>query len=66
MISSDLENAQIAQMSLGIIPRALIIRNHPWDPYETEKMLEQEKKEDEKVYPNFPLENNSTGDGNEK
>lgn len=67
MISSDLENAQIAQMSVGIIPNSLIIRNHPWveDPDETEKMLEQEKKEDEKVYPNFPLENNATGDGNE-
>lgn len=68
MISNDLENAQIAQMSIGVIPNTLIIRNHPWveDPDEAEKMLEEEKIQDEKVYSKFPLENNSNGDLNEK
>ena len=31
MISNDLENSQIAQASAGIIPKKLILRNHPWD-----------------------------------
>ncbi|APM41326.1 phage portal protein [Clostridium kluyveri] len=67
MISNDLENAQIAQMSSGIIPKALILRNHPWveDPDEAEKMLQEENKEDERVYGKFPLENNLDGVTNE-
>lgn len=67
MISNDLENAQIAQMSIGIIPKTLILRNHPWveDPDEAEKMLQEENKEDERVYGKFPLENNLNGDTNE-
>lgn len=68
MISNDLENAQIAQMSVGIIPDKIIIRNHPWveDPNEVEKLLEEERKQQEQVYPNFPPSNNKLGDNNEK
>ncbi|MDZ4991909.1 phage portal protein [Clostridium perfringens] len=46
MISNDLENAEIARNSVGVIPEELIIRNHPWveDP---EEALELLKKEDE-------------------
>lgn len=49
MISNDLETAQIAQASVGIIPRKLILKNHPWvdDPEEAEKMLEEETKEED-------------------
>ena len=38
MISNDLETAQIAQMSLGVIPEKFIYKNHPWidDPEEAE------------------------------
>lgn len=45
MISNDLENAQIAQYSTGIIPIKLILKNHPWvdDPEAAEKMLEEEE-----------------------
>lgn len=45
MISNDLENAQIAQTSVGIIPEKLIIRNHPWveNPEEAEEMMEEEQ-----------------------
>lgn len=47
MISNDLENAQIAQMSVGVIPEKYIYRNHPWidDPEEAERIM---KEEDEK------------------
>lgn len=47
IISNDLENAQIAQNSSGIIPRKLILKNHPWvdDPEAAEKMLEEEEGE---------------------
>jgi SPP1 family phage portal protein len=65
MISNDLENSQIAQTSVGIIPEKIIIRNHPWveDPDEAEKMLKEEREEQQKVYPKFPLE---TGDADEE
>ena len=46
MISNDLENAQIAQVSKGIIPDELIWRNHPWvdNPEEVGKMFEKQNK----------------------
>lgn len=45
MISNDLENAQIAQISVGVIPKKVIIKNHPWveNPEEAYKMLEEEE-----------------------
>jgi SPP1 family phage portal protein len=44
MISNDLENAQIAQASSGIIPQKYILKNHPWidDPEEAEKIMNDE------------------------
>lgn len=44
MISNDVENSEIAKNSLGIIPKKLILRNHPWvdDPEEAEKLLLEE------------------------
>lgn len=46
MISNDLETAQIAQISKGVIPDELIWRNHPWvdNPEEVEKMFEKQNK----------------------
>lgn len=46
MISNDLENAQIAQISKGVIPDELIWRNHPWadNPEEVEKMFKKQNK----------------------
>lgn len=47
MISNDYENAQIAQISVGVIPNKLILRNHPWveDPDEAEKQIQEEKEQ---------------------
>lgn len=46
MISNDLENAQIAQSSVGIISTKTIVKNHPWveDPEDEMKQLEEENK----------------------
>jgi len=48
MISNDLENAQIAQSSVGIIPDKFILNNHPWvdDVEEAERLLEEERKDE--------------------
>lgn len=45
MISNDLETAQIAQMSLGVIPDKFIYQNHPWidNPEEAEKLKKEEE-----------------------
>ena len=63
MISNDLENAQIAQASAGIIPQKYILRNHPWidDPEEAE---EEMKKEENEVDPYLDL-GNKDEDNNE-
>lgn len=46
MISNDLETAQIAQISKGVIPDEIIWRNHPWvdNPSEVANMLEKQNK----------------------
>lgn len=47
MISNDLENSQIAQASMGIIPKKIILANHPWvdDVQLALNLLEEEEKE---------------------
>ena len=47
MIRNDIETSQIAQNSAGIVPRKVIIKNHPWvdDVEETMKFLNEEDKE---------------------
>jgi SPP1 family phage portal protein len=68
MISNDLENAQIAQMSTGVIPKKLILMNHPWvdDPDKAEKLLQEEKAAEEDLYPNFNKNNSPVGGNNEE
>lgn len=46
MISNDLENAQIATTSKGIISDRTIRKNHPWveDPVQEQEWLEEEQK----------------------
>lgn len=45
MIGNDMENAQIAQQSVGVIPLKYILQNHPWvdDPEEAMKIIEEDK-----------------------
>ncbi len=52
MISNDLENAQIAQISNGAISKKSILKNHPWVENPDEEM-EQIEKENKEEYP-FP------------
>lgn len=46
MMSNDLEDADIATKSVGIIPTKIILRHHPWvdDVEEAEKLYLEEKK----------------------
>ncbi|WP_343101381.1 phage portal protein [Romboutsia sp. MSSM.1001216sp_RTP31141st1_G3_RTP31141_220114] len=55
MISNDLENAQIAQMSLGVISNKTIMKNHPWieDVAFEEEELKREKEIKEDSYNNI-------------
>lgn len=48
-IKNDLETAQIAQASLGVISNKTILKNHPWveDVEEELKQLKQEEQEEE-------------------
>lgn len=52
MISNDLENAQIAQMSLGVISSKTTMKNHPWveDVAFEEEELKREKEIKENSY----------------
>lgn len=63
MISNDLENAQIAQMSVGVVPEKFILNNHPWvdDVEEAQDLLEAERKDEYK-----DLFNDSSGDVGEE
>lgn len=52
MISNDLEAAQIAQMSTGIISKKTILENHPWveDTVKEEERLDEEKQQEESIF----------------
>ena len=73
MISNDVENAQIAQQSVGVVPTKVILQNHPWidDVDEALKLLDEEKiqlensLEDEYQISNEqPIDNINTQDNN--
>lgn len=55
MISSDLESAQIAQQSVGIIPEKMILQNHPWvdDVVEAERLLEEEEQKKNEMFNSY-------------
>ena len=56
MISNDLETAQIAQMSKGIISDRTIVKNHPWtEDVETEINQVDEDNKIENNYTNFNM-----------
>lgn len=64
MISNDLENAQIAQISVGIIPEKFIWNNHPWvdDVEEAERLMQEERKDE---YKDLFSDNSSAGETDE-
>ena len=55
MISNDLENAEIAKISIGVIPDIIVQRNHPWvdDISEVERILEEEKTKEDPYHDTF-------------
>lgn len=70
MISNDLENAQIAQMSVGIISNRTLVKNHPWGEdleAELEQMAKERKEAEEEMdtYSNIFETTLETGDEKE-
>lgn len=55
IINNDLETAQIATQSMGILPQKLVLQNHPWvdDVEDTEKLLEKEEKEKASIFDSY-------------
>lgn len=55
IINNDLETAQIATQSMGILPQKLVLQNHPWvdDVEDTEKLLEEEEKEKASMFDSY-------------
>ena len=69
-VTSDLELAQIAQASAGIISKKTIVKNHPWveNPEEEEAALEEEKQKEQEefsLYQNAFKQQDPAGDGEE-
>ena len=77
MVQNDLEMAQIAAQSVGVISDQTIVKNHPWvDDAEAElKQMKKEKEEAAKEQPQFQFPTQAingqqdgdpaNGDGNE-
>lgn len=67
MISNDLEKAQIAAQSVGIIPQKNILQNHPWidDVDEATNLLKEEREEKERKLEESYSFDNPEGDVDE-
>lgn len=67
-ITNDLELIESVNTSTGVISKKTSIAHHPWvdDVLLELKQLEKERKKDEEVYPNFPLEEPAGSEDNEE
>lgn len=67
-ITNDSELSDICSSSVGVISNKSIIKNHPFveDVDAEEKQIQMEKEQNEKMYPNFPLEEPPEGESDEK
>ncbi|MEF2627727.1 MAG: phage portal protein, partial [Agathobaculum butyriciproducens] len=66
MVQNDLETAQIAQQSVGIISDRTILANHPWvdDAENEQKQLEKEQQAAAEKQPQFRFPpKDGAGDG---
>lgn len=66
MVQNDLETAQIAQQSVGIISDRTILANHPWvdDAENEQKQLEKEQQAAAEKQPQFQFPpKDGAGDG---
>lgn len=68
MISNDLENAQIANTSKGVISDESIVKNHPWveNPEDEMKKIKSEQNEIDEYENIIPKQKIKAGDSNEK
>ena len=66
MVQNDLETAQIAQQSVGIISDRTILANHPWvdDAESEQKQLDKEQQAAAEKQPQFQFPpKDGAGDG---
>lgn len=68
MLTNETDSINNCKSSVGIISDETIVSNHPWSTKDELEKIKKQKKENEDVYPPkaFPLDNQSTGDGNEE
>ncbi|WP_291563698.1 MULTISPECIES: phage portal protein [unclassified Clostridium] len=63
---NETDSINNCKSSVGIISDDTIISNHPWSTKDELEKIKKQKEERERVYPNFPLEEPSEGEGNEE
>lgn len=63
---NETDSINNCQNSVGIISDETIVANHPWATKDELEKIKKQKEEHERVYPNFPLEDDPKGDIDEE
>ncbi|RXM79641.1 phage portal protein [Clostridium tetani] len=63
---NETDSINNCQNSVGIISDETIVSNHPWSTKDELEKIKKQKEEHERVYPNFPLEDDPKGDVDEE
>ncbi|WP_317720552.1 phage portal protein [Clostridium tetani] len=63
---NETDSINNCQNSVGIISDETIIANHPWSTKDELEKIKKQKEEYERIYPNFPLEDDPKGDVDEE
>ncbi|KOC50011.1 portal protein [Clostridium botulinum] len=63
---NESDNISNCQNSVGIISDETIVANHPWATKDELEKIKKQKEQQEDVYPNFPLDDDSNGDTDEE
>lgn len=63
---NETDSINNCQNSVGIISDETIVANHPWATKDELEKIKKQKEEHERVYPNFPLEDDPKGDVDEE
>nr|KEI06205.1 phage portal protein, SPP1 family [Clostridium sp. K25] len=65
-IINESDSISNCQNSVGIISDETIVANHPWATKDELEKIKKQKEQQEDVYPNFPLDDDSNGDTDEE
>ncbi|BDR73640.1 portal protein [Clostridium tetani] len=63
---NETDSINNCQNSVGIISDETIVSNHPWSTKDELEKIKKQKEEYERIYPNFPLEDDPKGDVDEE